>query len=233
MNPFPNWPDFSESLESLNQREKQLQEYYSKPFIDTSAIQQGYAPQTLAPHGANARVITPAVDMATPTFDVSANPNDTIAKWDATFKSKEYNTELNEAAKANAMPTDKGFSLDSKAVSGGLNFVSQAFNSTQGVDGSESESWAKTGQLAMSGASLGMQVGGPWGAAIGAVTGGTIGLINKGSDRRKRDTMTRDKNAQIAADSVNRRKRDYEIKEAEREIELLTSHSKSQLNYLK
>ena len=236
--------DFEES-------EKRINEYYSQSLynpippeqmkaqnnqvFDTTTFQNNQSPQPLAPLGANSRVIDPQRDKVQGIEPMISSVQQSVNTWDETFKSKEYQTELGNAAKANIEGAKGGMS-GSKIAGGAtaaLGFAGQAYGALQGVDASEAESWKKTGQLAMSGASTGMQIGGPWGAAIGAVAGGTIGLINKGADTAKRNQMTREKIKKENEDTFDKRQRDYEIKEAEKQIELLTSMSKSQLNYLK
>ena len=249
MNNFNNFPDFSQMRKDLDDSQKRMEEYYSQSLynpnppenikaqnnqvFDTTAFQENTSPQSLAPLGANARVIEPQKDSVQQLEPMTSSVQQTANIWDQKFKSSEYQTELGDAAKKNASGGGASASGIASGVSAGLGFASQAYGTLQGVDQSESESWKKTGQLAMSGASTGMQIGGPWGAAIGAVVGGAGGLINMGADRAKRNQMTRDKIKKENQDTFDKRQRDYEIKEAERQIELLTSMSKSQLNYLK
>lgn len=249
MNNFNNFPDFSQMRKDFEESEKRINEYYSQSLynpippeqmkaqnnqvFDTTTFQNNQSPQPLAPLGANARVIDPQRDKVQGIEPMTSSVQQTVNTWDETFKSKEYQTELGDAAKSNS----EGGGMSGSKIAGGataaLGFAGQAYGALQGVDQSESESWKKTGQLALSGASTGMQIGGPWGAAIGAVVGGASGLINMGSDRAKRNKMTRDKIKKENQDTFDKRQRDYEIKEAEKQIELLTAMGNSQLNYLK
>ena len=256
MNNFNNFPDFSQMRKDLDDSQKRMEEYYSQSLynpnppenikaqnnqvFDTTAFQENTSPQPLAPLGANARVVDPQRNpieqfdygsVSKTTSQIEADKAMNI--WDQKFQSKEYQTELGDAAKKNASGSGASASGIASGVSAGLGFASKAYGTLQEVDQSESESWKKTGQLTMSGASTGMQIGGPWGAAIGSVVGGAAGLINMGADRNKRNQMTREKIKKENKDTFDKRQRDYEIKEAERQIELLTSMSKSQLNYLK
>ena len=251
MNNFNNFPDFTQMRKDFDDSQKRMDEYYSNSLqnpippeqmksqnnqvLDVTAYQNNQSPQPLAPLGANARVIDQQREKVEGVDQMTSSLQQTVNTWDKTFKSKEYQTELGNAAKANTEGAKGGMS--GSDIAGGataaLGFAGQAYGALQGVDASEAESWKKTGQLAMSGASTGMQIGGPWGAAIGAVVGGAAGFINMGADRAKRNKMTRDKIKKENEDTFDKRQRDYEIKEAEKQIELLTAMGNSQLNYLK
>lgn len=236
------WGDFSLMRKNIEDEEERLKNYYAQSFfptntnnpIDVGQSKLGQTPQALAPLGSNARVVDPQLDavkgLDIQKIDIGQVEN---IKWDSTFKAPEYQAELGDAAKSNAKVSGGGGADIASGVGAGLGFASTAYSSIKDVDASESESWGKTGQLALSGASTGMQIGGPWGAAIGAVVGGAAGIINMEGDRKKRHIATREKNKKQYEDTFDKRQRDYELKEAEREIELLTSFSKSQLNYLK
>ena len=67
-----------------------------------------------------------------------------------------------------------------------LNFGLDAYQQLSQTAQSDKEADARTLSLAASGASAGMTVGGPWGAAIGGVVGLGAGLLKKGPDRKKR-----------------------------------------------
>lgn len=117
-------------------------------------------------------------------------------------------------------------------ASAGMGFAKDLL-SVRGVDGSEKESWAKTGQLTLSGATTGMQIAGPWGAAVGAVVGAGAGLINKRADKRKRGHAIHENNMKQARDSKKQRLVEYEIEQAEKEIELLNSYRKREMNFIR
>ena len=67
-----------------------------------------------------------------------------------------------------------------------LNFGVGAYQQLSQTAQSDKEADARTLSLAASGASAGMTVGGPWGAAIGGVVGLGAGLLKKVPDRKKR-----------------------------------------------
>lgn len=191
------------------------------------------SPQPLAPHGANARVLQNS-DAAQGLIDMVSNP---FQKANEQFNpTSNYMKDLSSASENRleelSVDSPKSSFDTTGAISSGVNFASNAFTALNGTDASESESWAKTGQLALSGAQAGMQIGGPFGAAIGGVAGGVMGLINKKKDKDRRGRMIDERNDRAAERSMRERRTEYEIKQAEKDIESLTAMNKSKLNYL-
>ena len=86
----------------------------------------------------------------------------------------------------NSQP-DSNFGEKLQANAGNiLNFGVGAYQQLSQTAQSDKEADARTLSLAASGASAGMTVGGPWGAAIGGVVGLGAGLLKKVPDRKKR-----------------------------------------------
>ena len=80
---------------------------------------------------------------------------------------------------------DLGGSLGANA--GGIaNFAIQGYQQLSQEAQTDQEADARTLSLAASGATLGAQVAGPWGAVGGAVIGGAAGMLKKAPDRIKR-----------------------------------------------
>lgn len=196
---------------------------------DFSKINNAFSsPEPIAPLGSNARVIEGNANEFVSPSGIEMKPMDIDgdAISDATSKTITDNS-------ASLIKEKKGgMNLGGKASSI-ARFAGNAYGSIQGTDASKKESWAKTGNLTVSGASTGAQIGGPWGAAIGAVVGLGAGMINMGADTRKRNAEKREKLRKESNEFDKKVKDSYEIENAERELELLRSFSKSQLNYLK
>ena len=86
----------------------------------------------------------------------------------------------------NSQP-DSNFGEKLQANAGSIaSFGVGAYQQLSQTAQSDKEADARTLSLAASGASAGMTVGGPWGAAIGGVVGLGAGLLKKGPDRKKR-----------------------------------------------
>lgn len=222
---------------SFDESEKKWREFYSQPLYDITP--NNYSPQAVAPHGANARTI----DMNAPKESDLLNPpglqeNKSVNQWDQIFKSMSYNEPLKKAGEAslenvqNGLPQQEGFDFKGGATQA-AQFGLQAFQTLNGKDASEKESWAKAGQLTMNGAMTGAKIGGPWGAAIGGGVGAIAGVVNLLGDSNERNKAIRKENKEEATRNEKLRARDYEIAQANKEIENLQSMSKSQLNYIK
>ena len=86
----------------------------------------------------------------------------------------------------NSQP-DSNFGEKLQANAGSIaSFGVGAYQQLSQTAQSDKEADARTLSLAASGASAGMAVGGPWGAAIGGVVGLGAGLLKKVPDRKKR-----------------------------------------------
>ena len=86
----------------------------------------------------------------------------------------------------NSQP-DSNFGEKLQANAGSIaSFGVGAYQQLSQTAQSDKEADARTLSLAASGASAGMTVGGPWGAAIGGVVGLGAGLLKKVPDRKKR-----------------------------------------------
>ena len=86
----------------------------------------------------------------------------------------------------NSQP-DSNFGEKLQANAGNIaSFGVGAYQQLSQTAQSDKEADARTLSLAASGASAGMTVGGPWGAAAGGVIGLGAGLLKKVSDRKKR-----------------------------------------------
>lgn len=240
-------------MASSEQSLKKWEQFYSQPIYDRrldikppqvsdpfnpQAMMQNQSPEPLAPHGASTR----SVQMLPPEPEKSYWDNIKLLDHDDIFGEKtpepgnstsEEGMEWHDEGDGNQAINDpSAINFDTSKIAGGaMKFGTSLMQGLQGTDQSESESWAKTGQMAMSGAKAGMEIAGPWGAAAGGVIGGVAGLINKGADKRKRNRETREKNAVKSELAERNRLRDYEIKQAERDIQALSAMSKSQLNH--
>ena len=245
-----NWPDFKDYLERSNTNEQRLNDYYSQSMmsinktpdlINVDQAKSNQSPEALAPLGSNANVINKITQPNEPNYNgiISLTPeqldgmSNDLNATSSSIPDIEWSDEGNGIQAINDPQQSKGGAGVAQGASAVIGFAGQAYGALEGTDKFESESWKKTGSLAMSGASTGMMIGGPWGAAIGAGGGGAAGIINMGADRKKRHKETRDRIKDGNQTTFEKRQRDYQMKEAEREIELLTAMSKSQLNYLK
>ncbi len=114
-------------------------------------------------------------------------------------------------------------------IGGIASFGTDIFNAANTTAGSDKEADMRALQLAGKGASLGMSIAGPWGAAAGAVVGGGAGLLMKVPDRKKR--LKEDYAAYEGKlfDETNMRKGLAEDYNSQREIEKLMDLKKAQM----
>jgi hypothetical protein len=245
------------SLGTIERNKKLWEEYYANPQYIGNGIQSNdpflssnptdginvndsfykeglSSPQSLAPHGANSRIINNN-EAAQGLIDVNKTAQDYVANFNSKIlPGTSYTNNLQNASQEalDRVPVQSEGTDWSGIASGSLQFGNNAFSALQGTDGSEAESWAKTAQLTASAAKFGGQIGGPIGMGVGAVVGFGAGLINKGADKEKRGKAIDKKNDQLAEQAEKERRTEYEIKQAEKDIALLTSMNKSKLNYL-
>lgn len=118
---------------------------------------------------------------------------------------EEINTELTNSVKAPIKAPGSGFG--SKAMGAAPDILNAGMQqignfSTRSTNAGERK--AQTIQGVASGAKLGMQVAGPWGAAAGAIVGGGLAAIDNKADKDfaadKADSDYRDKNTDIKND---------------------------------
>lgn len=111
-------------------------------------------------------------------------------------------------------------------------FGIQAGNVLSNTSEKEAEGWANMGNLTMKGASVGMQIGGPWGAAIGGVIGLGTGVYDMFADASKRKKMNRDKYDKMLEANKTKREQEQRMKDGQESLEKLNKLRKAQLNYL-
>lgn len=111
-------------------------------------------------------------------------------------------------------------------------FGIQAGNILSHTSETEAEGWANMGNLTMKGASVGMQIGGPWGAAIGGVIGLGTGVYDMFANASKRKKMNRDKYDKMLEANKTKREQEQRMKDGQESLEKLNKLRKAQLNYL-
>lgn len=119
------------------------------------------------------------------------------------------------------------------ANAGGImSFGLQSYEQLSQEAQSDGEADARTLGLTASGAQLGMQVAGPWGALGGAVIGGTAGLLKKAPDRIKRVKKAYGEYEGKLFDEKNQRDALAEDDERLTEIESQKALQKSQMGLI-
>lgn len=98
-----------------------------------------------------------------------------------------------------------------KNADGIMKFGAQQFNNFNTQSRSSKESKAQTVASGAQGASLGMQIAGPWGAAAGAVVGTGLGLLDAGNDTKKRIEEDDEEFRNMLAQRKEDRKQSYEL----------------------
>lgn len=114
----------------------------------------------------------------------------------------------------------------------GIGLATSTFNATKNTSQSEKESIAGAADLTLKSAQLGLQLGGPWGAAIGGAAGLTYGVIDGFADANKRGKMEREANKKKFLEDKMKREQEYRISEGEDSLQKLTRLRKAQMDYL-
>jgi hypothetical protein len=102
--------------------------------------------------------------------------------------------------------------IGSKVLSnmdGIASFGIEQYSNFQNTAASTKESQGQIVSSTLKGAALGLQIGGPWGAAIGAVGGAALGFIDMKGDQKKRSTAEDKQYREALEIQKNQRKEAY------------------------
>lgn len=114
-------------------------------------------------------------------------------------------------------------------ISGVMNLGTTVYNMENSVSSGQKESNANTINTTVQGASLGMEVGGPWGALIGAIVGYGYGAIKAEDDKFKRANIDQKKVTNYLAQTAAERERQSRLNDAQEEALALQNLYKKQL----
>ena len=117
-------------------------------------------------------------------------------------------------------------------VMAGVGLATSAFNATKNTSQSDKEAITGAADLTAKSALLGLQLGGPWGAAIGGTVGLGYGVIDGFADANKIGRNERRANKEKFNENRLRREQEFRISEGEESLKKLSALRKSQMDYL-
>lgn len=164
-------------------------------------------------------------------FDSKTMNQDLLNDFEKARTDNDVSLDMKESEKVKA-PTQSFGSKVANNAGGIASFGTNAYQQMTQVAQSDKEADMRTASLAVQGMTLGASIGGIYGAAAGLVVGGTLGMLKKVPDRKKRLKESYERYEGKLFDEINQRKIIAEDYQRQQELKYQQNLKKAQMGIL-